>query len=193
MGFFAYPYLVTFADTMAYGTHHFITNFKFQCAAREALLFEKVVDGQKDWHEQFSETVMLTTDGYTRNMNAVPVGERVVVFMTFEEPSVSSMRLCFRTLNNKGEPVACGYQSIVCVARNGSGLVELPESFTQFRDVLEEEFKSPAFDERARRGGRWAKELFTDHFVHYAQELASASARLSYPQILEANSVSSGT
>ncbi|CAO3432476.1 hypothetical protein [Azospirillum argentinense] len=182
---FAYPYLVTFDDTMAYGTHHFLTNFKFQCAAREALLFGKIIDGQQDWHEELAGTVMLTRDGYTRNMTAVPVGERVVVFMTFEEPSISSLRLCFRTISNKGEPVACGYQTIVCVGSDGKGLVDLPHVFTQFRDLLEEPFKDPSFEERARRGDRWTRELFTPELVRCAVRLANAPAWDSFPRIID--------
>ncbi len=185
MGFFAYPYLVTFDDTMAYGTHHFLTNFKFQCATREALLFGNIVEGQKDWREELSNTLMLTSEGYTRNMNAVPVGERVVVFMSFEDASISSIRVCFRTLNGKGEPVACGYQSIVCVKRDGSGLVELPEAFTQFRDSMAEPCVNPSFQESATRGGRYAQALFTAHLQDYAVQMASAPASRGYPRIVD--------
>ena len=40
--FYALPYRVLFHDTMAYGTQHFLTNFKLQCEARERLLFSSL-------------------------------------------------------------------------------------------------------------------------------------------------------
>jgi hypothetical protein len=36
MSFFTIPYQIHFEDTMAYGSHHYLTNFRFQCAAHEA-------------------------------------------------------------------------------------------------------------------------------------------------------------
>lgn len=184
MGYFAYPYLVTFDDTMAYGTHHFMTNFKFQCAARESLLFGNIMDKQEDWRDELKDIIMLTRDGYTRNMNPVPVGEKVTVFMSFEEPSLSSMRLCFRTIGSNGEPIACGYQSIVCVDSKGTGLVELPKSFTQFREYVEEKCQEPMFDERARKGGKLAEELFTPKLAEFSKWFTSAISRESYPKIV---------
>src|SRR5262249_34054476 len=38
--FYAITYPIRFEDTMAYGSHHFLTNFRFQCAVRESLFFD---------------------------------------------------------------------------------------------------------------------------------------------------------
>ena len=184
MGFFAYPYLVTFDDTMAYGTHHFLTNFKFQCATRESLLYGNITADSYDWRSELTDIVMLTSEGYSRNMNPVPVGEKVVVLMTFEEPSMSSIRFCFRTVDKHGQAVACGYQTIVCVNKNTGGLIELPESFKQFQYDLEETFIEPRFDERARKGGRLCDELFTKEITEFAKQFVIAPANQCYPQIV---------
>lgn len=184
MGYFVHPYLVTFDDSMAYGTHHFLTNFKFQCAAREALIYGNIIDNQINWREELPEIIMLTRDGYTRNMNAVPVGERVVVLMTFEEPNLCSLRLCFRTISNKGIPVACGYQTIVCISKNTGEMVELPRAFTQFRDLVAEPCSSPYFFQRALEGGRLSNELFPEYLCSFAQEFTKLPARESYSKII---------
>ncbi len=185
MSYFAYPYLVTFDDSMAYGTHHFLTNFKFQCAAREALLFGDVIDEQINWREELPGIIMLTRDGYSRNMSAVPVGERVVVIMTFEEPNLCSLRLCFRTISNQGVPVACGYQTVVCIGKNSNQMVELPVAFTQFRDMLEEPCATPSFMKRVTEGGHLADELFPESLCDFADKFSKAPANESYPQIVD--------
>lgn len=190
MGFFAYPFLVTFDDTMAYGTHHFMTNFKFQCAARESLIFGNIAGESYDWRSELADILMLTREGYTRNMSPVSVGEKVVVLMTFEEPSISSVRLCFRTLDKSGQAVACGYQTIVCVDKNTSGLAELPNIFTQFQNDVEETFSEPNFEERARTGGRLCDELFTVEAVEFAKHFVTAPAAQSYPQIVSTEQLS---
>ena len=46
MNYFATDYTIHFDDTMAYGSHHFLTAFKFQCAAREALLYGALIFDQ---------------------------------------------------------------------------------------------------------------------------------------------------
>ena len=43
MAYFATEYTIHFDDTMAYGSHHFLTAFKWQCASREAFLFGELV------------------------------------------------------------------------------------------------------------------------------------------------------
>lgn len=185
MAYFIHPYLITFDDTMAYGSHHFLTNFKFQCAARESLLFGKITDNQKDWHGELDDIVMLTRDGYCRNITAVPVGERVAVFMTFEEATLSSLRLCFRVVSNQGKAVTCGYQTIVCVDKGGRGVVELPEVFTQFRHLLTEESVDPSFQECALKGGTLVDSLFPPRLLQMGQSFACAPASESYPRIVE--------
>lgn len=185
MAFFAYPYLVTFDDSMAYGSHHFLTNFRFQCATREALLFRKIIDGQHDWHDEFAKVVLLTRDGYSRNMNAVDVGETVVVFMSLEDPTLSSIRLCFRVASNQGKPVACGFQSVVCVDRSGNSVVEPPKALTQFAMILQERPGTPNFKDRALAGGSLATTLFEPALLETARRLGNAPVAEAYPQIID--------
>jgi acyl-CoA thioesterase FadM len=189
MTMFAYPYLVTFDDSMAYGSHHFLTNFKFQCATREALLFRKIVDDQHDWHGKMDDVVILTKDGYSRNMSAVRIGETVVVFMTFEEPTLSSVRLCFRTVSNAGVPVACGFQTVVCVNRAGQSIVDPPQALVQFTDLLVEPLADPTFRERVLAGGHYLAEVFAPELIKIAQNLGNACVRDAYPQFITTGSL----
>jgi hypothetical protein len=46
MPFFAMQYQILFHDTMAYGSQHYMTNFKLQNVARETILFETRRDGK---------------------------------------------------------------------------------------------------------------------------------------------------
>ncbi len=184
MAYFVYPYLITLDDTMAYGSHHFITNFKFQCAARESLLYGNIVDNQVDWRDELPNILMLTPDGYTRNMSPVPVGEMVIVFMTFEAVTTSSLRLCFRTISYAGEMVACGYQSIACIDKEDKAPVPLPKAFTQFQDTLQEPRHQPSFQQRALEGGQLTQDLFSPELLDTAQKLARLPAHKRYPHIL---------
>jgi acyl-CoA thioesterase FadM len=181
---FAYPYLVTFDDSMAYGSHHFLTNFKFQCAAREALLFRKIVDHQQDWHGELDDVVMLTTEGYSRNLSAVGVGETVVIFMSIEEPTLSSARLCFRSVSNQGKPVACGFQTVVCIDRSGNSVVRPPQAIVQFSDRLAEPLRKPTFKEHVLQGGSALARVFEPELIAIAVKLGNACVRDAYPQFV---------
>src|SRR5262249_7084319 len=90
MPFFAMQYRVLFHDTMAYGSHHHMTNFKFQNVARETLLFEEPTDGPS-WQEQLKDIVMLTREAYSLNLAPVSLGAKVAVLMTYEDPTRSSV------------------------------------------------------------------------------------------------------
>src|SRR4029077_10988706 len=83
MGYFAWPYRVLFQDTMAYGWHHFLTNFKFQCEARENFLFQ-VLLATPEGRAECEDLVLLTHDGYSRNLAPVPVGETVGILLSHE-------------------------------------------------------------------------------------------------------------
>ncbi len=79
MSYFAMPYRVLFHDTMAYGSHHFMTNFKFQCVIREHLLFDKSLDvTTSEGKREFDKVILLTREGYCRNLAPVRVGETPV-------------------------------------------------------------------------------------------------------------------
>ena len=71
MPFFAMSYQILFHDTMAYGSHHHMANFKFQNIARETLLFETKVE-QGTWKDQLSDILVLTREAYS--LNLAPAG-----------------------------------------------------------------------------------------------------------------------
>ena len=115
MAFFTMPYRVLFQDTMAYGSHHFLTNFKFQCEVREHFFFGSIIDPNHD-DKELQNLVLMTQEGYTRNLAPVLVGERVGLLLSIEEHTRSSVRMCFRVVRHDGKPVCCGYQSMVCMS-----------------------------------------------------------------------------
>src|SRR4029453_7930603 len=113
MSYFAMQYQVLFHDTMAYGTHHHMVNLKLQNIARETILFESKSRGEGDWAEQLKDIVMLTREAYSLNLGAVGLGGKVGILLTYEEPTRSTVRLCFRVVDAHGQPVSCGFQTMV--------------------------------------------------------------------------------
>ena len=69
---------------MAYGTHHYLTNFRFQCVGRETLLFDILPDTHPHARAELDELILLTREGYTRNLAPVRLGEKVGILMTAE-------------------------------------------------------------------------------------------------------------
>jgi hypothetical protein len=74
MAYFAMQSQVLFHDTMAYGSHHHMANFKFQNIARETILFETNTEGQKSWQEQLKDILVLTREAYSLNLGPVGLG-----------------------------------------------------------------------------------------------------------------------
>ena len=79
MSFFATPYTIHFDDTMAYGSHHFLTGFKFQCAARESLLYGDLIFDKPGVREALDTIQLFTADAYSRNLSPTFLGDRVVI------------------------------------------------------------------------------------------------------------------
>ncbi|WP_437923337.1 SDR family NAD(P)-dependent oxidoreductase [Sorangium sp. So ce291] len=179
--FFVVPYCVKFEDTMAYGSHHFLTNFRFQCIARETLYFAEAADGTLPHEEDRAAIRLLTTEGYSRNLAPVRVGERVAIFMTLGAVTRSSAYGYFRTVRFDGEPVACGYQRIVAVAAASEELAPLPRSVTMHVGALDERVAHPRFVELALRGGSALRELFPEHLLRHAVEVARGPLHASHP------------
>ena len=92
MSFFAMQYQILFHDTMAYGSHHYLVNLKFQNIARETILFESRVGGGEDWTDQLKDIVMFTREAYSLNLAPVGLGGKVAILLTYEEPSRSTVR-----------------------------------------------------------------------------------------------------
>lgn len=190
MAFFALPYRVLFHDTMAYGSHHHMTNLKFQNIARETLIFNSSTDGG-GWRDQLEDILMLTREAFSFNLAPVALGEKVAVLLTYEDPSRSSVRLCFRVVREDGRPVSFGYQTLIMVDRETQQLVPAPRLLTQYLDPavkgysLLEPLVAPGFGERARGGSLAAKSVFSDAVVAIGRHVANAELRDSYPRVLD--------
>src|SRR5216684_973424 len=105
MAFFAVPYVIHFDDTMAYGSHHFVSNFKFQCAGREHLLFSRHLYDKPDFQRAFEKVALLTYEAYSRNLAPANLGDRLLVLTSFEEKSEIGFRFCFRVVKSDGTPI----------------------------------------------------------------------------------------
>ncbi len=187
MGFFAVPYDIHFDDTMAYGSHHFLTNFKFQCAGREHLLFSPAVFEAPEFRRDFDQVLLLTYEGYSRNLAPAFLGDRLVVLTSLEERGEVSLRFCFRTFKSDGTPVACGYQTVLCADRAQGTLRPFPASFQRCFESLSSLFEPAAprsFRERAQQGGAAIKELFPESLQSLAKSLLADPASLGTARVV---------
>ena len=158
MPYFGMQYQVLFHDTMAYGSHHHMANFKFQNVARETILFETKVGGSH-WQEQLKDVLVLTREAYSLNLSPVGLGEKVAILLTYEDPSLCTVRLCFRVIGQRGEPVSCGYQTMIVIHKDTHEMVPAPPLLSQYVNPqsewsLLEGLTNPSFAERAKAGSR---------------------------------------
>jgi len=160
---------------MAYGSHHFLTNFKFQCVAREHLFFRDVI-GSEEGKQAHDEHFALTHEGYTRNFAPVEVGGRVAVLVSLERMTRSSVRMCFRVIREDGAPVCAGFQTMVCVSRETGASVPPPEHIRSVYPELREQLSEPDFAERIVAGR--SSEIFAPELVELAVD---ALARPDFP------------
>ncbi|MBD2731585.1 SDR family NAD(P)-dependent oxidoreductase [Nostoc sp. FACHB-892] len=171
MSYIAVPYQIHFEDTMAYGSHHYLTNFRFQCIAREHFFFGGLFD-----KETFQDVVILTQQGYSRNMAPVGLGERVAILLTFDEPTRSTTRLCFRVIREDGTPVCCGYQVLVFTSRITGELIPIPpvlgDYVMQNFGLIERSLDSP-FAEKVVAGGKEIKKIFTPEVCELGKLITS--------------------
>src|SRR5271163_226820 len=131
MPFFSMQYRILFHDTMAYGSHHHMANFKFQNIARETILFDSKL-GATGWEEQTKNLLMLTREAYSLNLAPVGLGQCVAILLSYEEPTRSTVRLCFRVMGPDGQPVSCGYQTMILLNKGTHELVPAPPLLTQY-------------------------------------------------------------
>lgn len=190
MSFFAMQYQVLFHDTMAYGTHHHMVNLKFQNIARETLLFESRTPSGEEWFSQLKDIVMLTREAYSLNLTPVGLGGKVGILLTYEEPSRSTVRLCFRVISAEGHPVACGYQTMVLMHKDTNDLVPAPSLLSQYLDAqnernLLERLTSPSFADRAKAGGPAIKHIFPEAIRAIGAKIAGTPRRSAYPRIID--------
>jgi acyl-CoA thioesterase FadM len=190
MPYFAMQYRVLFHDTMAYGSHHHLVNFKFQNVARETILFETHVEGQKSWQEQLKDIVVLTREAYSLNLAPVGLGEKVAILMTYEDPTLCTVRLCFRVISQRGEPVSCGYQTMILLHKDTHEMVPAPPLLTHFLNVesefsLLEGLKNPSFAQRLMTGSREIKHIFPESIRRLGVSIATSPRKLAYPKIID--------
>lgn len=190
MPFFAMQYQILFHDTMAYGSHHHMTNFKFQNIARETLLLETSLNGQRCFDEQAKDIVMLTREAYSLNLAPVWLGQKVGILLSYEEPSRSSFRLCFRVVEKDGQPVCCGYQTMILMHKDTHELVPAPPFLAKHLDAeaewnLIEPLTSPNFAELARSGSSGVRRIFPESIRRLGKTIANAPRKCSYPKIVD--------
>lgn len=190
MPYFAMSYQALFHDTMAYGSTHHTANIKFQNIARETILFEASVNGEKVWRQQLKDIILLTREVYSLNLAPVELGGKVGILLTYEDPSRSTVKLCFRVVREDGQPVACGYQTMICMNKDTFELVPAPQLISQYmdpytEDSLIEELVDPCFSDRTKLGGRELKRIFTAEICELGKSIATAPLAQSYPKIID--------
>jgi acyl-CoA thioesterase FadM len=190
MPYFGMQYQVLFHDTMAYGSHHHMANFKFQNIARETILFEGSVKGQKSWQEQLKDVLVVTREAYSLNLAPVGLGEKVAILLTYEDPTLCTVRLCFRVVDQRGEPVSCGFQTMIVMHKETHELVPAPPLLTQYLTAqsecsLLEELTNPSFADRARTGSREVRQIFPESVRRLGQSIANSPLRMAYPKIVD--------
>lgn len=185
-------YQILFHDTMAYGSHHHMTNFKFQNMARETILFETTVNGQRCFDEQAKDIIMLTREAYSLNLAPVGLGQKVGILLSYEEPTRSTVRLCFRVMDQTGQPVCCGYQSMILMHKDTHELVPAPPFLAQFLNAeaernLLEPLTQPNFAELARSGSGGVRHIFPESIRRMGKTIANAPRQSAYPKIIDEN------
>jgi acyl-CoA thioesterase FadM len=190
MALFTMQYRILFHDTMAYGSHHHMTNLKLQNMARETLLFESRTDGREDWRQQLADIVLLTREAYSFNISPVNLGEKVAVLTSYEDPSRSTVRLCFRVIRADGKPVSCGYQTMVLIHKDSHELAPAPPMLAQYLDPdnaysLLEQLVDPSFASRLHNGG--LKQIMSAEVCALGARVAAANLGEGRPRIIAAN------
>ena len=190
MAYFAMQSQVLFHDTMAYGSHHHMANFKFQNIARETILFETNTEGQKPWQEQLKDILVLTREAYSLNLAPVGLGGKVAILMSYEDPTLCTVRLCFRVIDQRGEPVSCGFQTMILLHKDTHEMVPAPPLLTHFLTAeskvsLLEELRNPSFAERAASGSRELKNIFPDSIRRLGAHIANSPRETAYPKIVD--------
>ncbi len=163
MYYYATAYTIHFDDTMAYGSHHFLTSFKFQCFSRESFLFGDQIFDVAGVREALNGIHLLTADAYARNLNPAMLGERIAILLTIEDWQRASARFCFRVIGAQGIPICAGFQSLICADARTGRPIPLP---TPLWDAMEEmrgieEPPAPeSFREKVLAGGSKVELLF---------------------------------
>ena len=163
LSYFATEYTIHFDDTMAYGSHHFLTAFKFQCASRESFLFGERIFDVRGVREALDEIHLFTADAYARNLNPARLGDRIAILLTLEDWGRASARFCYRALNARGQPICAGFQTLLCANAKTGNPLPLPtplwEAMEELREI-EEPVTPESFRDRVLAGGSKMESLF---------------------------------
>ncbi len=185
MSYFAAAYTIHFDDTMAYGSHHFLTAFKFQCAARESLLYGDHIFDKTGVRQALDSVHLLTADAYSRNLSPAVLGDRVAILITLEEWGRVSARFCYRVLGQQGQPICAGFQTMICSDATTGQPIPLPEplrkAFDAIREITEVD-AAESFRNRVLAGGESTEQLFADSVRETARQYLSV--RYPHPQIV---------
>ena len=173
MGYFAWPYRVLFSDAEAPRWHHFLSNFRFQCEAREHFLFSHVLD-TAEARAECEDLVLRVHEGYSRNLAPVALGDTVGVLMSYEDVTPTSLRCCFRVVRSDGTPVSCGFQKLVSLSRTTGHVVAGPERLLRHAGTLRETLWSPPFADRVL-SGIGLSALFDEDVVRLGRETATGA------------------
>ena len=163
MNYFATEYTIHFDDTMAYGSHHFLTAFKLQCAARESFLFGEKIFDVAGVAEALDKILLLTADAYARNLNAARLGERLAILLTIEEWHRASARFCYRVIRADGQPICAGFQTLIGVDANSGLPIPLPDPLWNAMEAMraiEEPTTEKSFRDSILAGGADVQKLF---------------------------------
>ncbi len=173
MHYFATPYTIHFDDTMAYGSHHFLTGFKFQCAARESLLYGELIFDQPGVPEALDQIHLFTADAYSRNLRPTFLGDRVVILISLEEWGRVSTRFCYRVLGKDGQAICAGFQSMIVADANTGQPIPLPEPLRIAFDAqrrIQEPDDGNLFRDQVLAGVDATEKLFTDDIRRLAMD-----------------------
>ena len=164
MAYYATAYTIHFDDTMAYGSHHFLTSFKFQCEARESFLFGDKIFDRLGVRECLDDVHLFTGDAYSRNLSPAKLGDRVAILLTLEEWGRVSARFCYRVISANGAPICAGFQTLICADANTGSPILIPEPLRKAMDAMrqiEEPIRERSFRDRVLAGGESVDELFS--------------------------------
>ena len=173
MSFFATEYTIHFDDTMAYGSHHFMTAFKFQCAVRETYLFGEHIFDLPGVPEALAGIHLFTSDAYSRNLNPLILGDRVAILQTLEDWGRASVRFCYRAISEKGVPICAGFQMMICADAKTGNVIPVPDPlWNAMRSIpeIEEPTSEKSFRDRALTGGEDLNYLFGQREIQIATQ-----------------------
>ena len=194
MAYFATHYTIHFDDTMAYGSHHFLTSFKFQCASRETFLFGERVFDIEGVRESLDRVHLFTSDAYARNLDSAKLGDRIAILLTLEDWGRVSARFCYRVIGQNGNRISAGFQTLVCADAQSGSPIPMPAPLRYAMDSMreiEESHESSSFRDAVLAGGSQLDAVFDNEHVEIARQFLLD--RYPKPTVIAGNSTPPST